>query len=98
MGADRPPRRGKPPVHAGQAAARRLPRLPRPEVIDDGITGFIVTNVDEAVRDIARAAHLPRQKIRNVFEERFSATTMAQNYVRLYRTLLANEPRREAAA
>ena len=69
-----------------------------PEVIDDGITGFIVTSVDEAVRDIARAAHLPRQKIRNVFEERFSATTMAQNYVRLYRTLLANEPRREAAA
>jgi glycosyltransferase involved in cell wall biosynthesis len=69
-----------------------------PEVIDDGITGFIVSNVDEAVKFIARAAHLPRQKIRDVFEERFSATTMAQNYVRLYQTLLANESRREAAA
>ena len=69
-----------------------------PEVIDDGITGFIVTSVEEAVRDIGRATHLPRQKIRNVFEERFSATTMAQNYVRLYKTLLANEPRHDAAA
>jgi glycosyltransferase involved in cell wall biosynthesis len=69
-----------------------------PEVIDDGITGFIVGSVEEAVKAIARAAHLPRQKIRDVFEERFSATTMAQNYVRLYQTLLANESRREAAA
>jgi len=68
-----------------------------PEVIDDGITGFIVTNVEEAVKSVARAAHLPRGKIRDVFEERFSATTMAQNYVRLYQTLLA-APHREAAA
>ena len=68
-----------------------------PEVIDDGITGFIVTGVDEAVKNVARAAHLPRDKIRDVFEERFSAMTMAQNYVRLYQTLLAAQPRREAA-
>jgi glycosyltransferase involved in cell wall biosynthesis len=69
-----------------------------PEVIDDGITGFIVSNVDEAVKAIGRASQLPRQKIRDVFEERFSATTMAQNYVRLYQTLLAGERRQEAAA
>ncbi|MBV9394283.1 MAG: glycosyltransferase family 4 protein [Methylobacteriaceae bacterium] len=69
-----------------------------PEVIDDGITGFIVSNVDEAVKAIGRAAQLPRQKIRDVFEERFSATTMAQNYVRLYQALLAGERRQEAAA
>src|SRR5947209_16805492 len=69
-----------------------------PEVIDDGITGFIVTNVDEAVKSVARAEHLPRAKIRDVFEERFSATTMAQNYVRLYETLLATQARRDAAA
>jgi len=49
------------------------------------------------VKSVARAAHLPRGKIRDVFEERFSATTMAQNYVRLYQTLLA-APHREAAA
>jgi glycosyltransferase involved in cell wall biosynthesis len=69
-----------------------------PEVIDDGITGFIVSNVDEAVKAIGRAAQLPRQKIREVFEERFSATTMAQNYVRLYHTLLAGGRQQEAAA
>jgi glycosyltransferase involved in cell wall biosynthesis len=69
-----------------------------PEVVDDGITGFIVTSVDEAVRGIERARHLPRKKIRAVFEERFSATTMAQNYVRLYESQLASLSKREAAA
>jgi glycosyltransferase involved in cell wall biosynthesis len=69
-----------------------------PEVVDDGITGFIVTSVDEAVRAIERARHLPRKKIRAVFEERFSATTMAQNYVRLYESQLATASKREAAA
>jgi glycosyltransferase involved in cell wall biosynthesis len=69
-----------------------------PEVIDDGITGFIIASIEEAVDGVARAAHLPRAKIRDVFEERFSATTMAQNYVRLYETLLARDGRQEAAA
>jgi glycosyltransferase involved in cell wall biosynthesis len=69
-----------------------------PEVIDDGITGFIIASIEEAVDGVARAAHLPRDKIRDVFEERFSATTMAQNYVRLYETLLARDGRQEAAA
>ena len=68
-----------------------------PEVVDDGITGFIVTSLDEAVRSVKRAPTLPRDKIRAVFEERFSATTMAHNYVRLYETLLARQ-KREAAA
>jgi glycosyltransferase involved in cell wall biosynthesis len=69
-----------------------------PEVVDDGITGFIVTSVDEAVKSIERARHLPRGKIRAVFEERFSATTMAQNYVRLYESLLVTSSKRDAAA
>ena len=69
-----------------------------PEVVDDGITGFIVASVDEAVKNIERARHLPRAKIRAVFEERFSATTMAQNYVRLYENQLAIASKREAAA
>ncbi len=68
-----------------------------PEVVDDGITGFIVTSLDEAVKSVKRAPTLPRDKIRAVFEERFSATTMAQNYVRLYETLLATQPREAAA-
>jgi hypothetical protein len=54
--------------------------------------------VDEAVKSIERARHLPRGKIRAVFEERFSATTMAQNYVRLYESLLVTSSKRDAAA
>jgi glycosyltransferase involved in cell wall biosynthesis len=54
--------------------------------------------VDEAVKNTERARHLPREKIRAVFEERFSATTMAQNYVRLYESQLATLSKREAAA
>ncbi|GAC1335718.1 MAG: glycosyltransferase family 4 protein [Beijerinckiaceae bacterium] len=69
-----------------------------PEVVDDGITGFIVESIEEAVKDVPRAMRLPRQKIRGVFEERFSATTMAQNYVRLYESLLAAQSAGEAAA
>jgi glycosyltransferase involved in cell wall biosynthesis len=69
-----------------------------PEVVDDGITGFIVTSVDEAVKNIERARYLPRKKIRAVFEERFSATTMAHNYVRLYESQLAASSKREVAA
>ena len=68
-----------------------------PEVVDDGITGFIVTSVEEALRRVARAPTLPREKIRAVFEERFSAITMAQNYVRLYETLVATQSREAAA-
>ncbi len=55
-----------------------------PEVIEDGLTGFIVRNEDEAVAAVRRLGDLDRRKIRRRFETRFSATAMARRYLDLY--------------
>lgn len=60
-----------------------------PEVIDHGVTGFIVTSIDEAVEAIERIGELSRQKCRQVFEERFSAERMARDYLAIYRCQIA---------
>ncbi len=59
-----------------------------PEIIDEGVTGFIVDSVDEAVAAVARVAMLDRALVRLRFEERFSAQRMARDYLAAYRTLL----------
>jgi glycosyltransferase involved in cell wall biosynthesis len=55
-----------------------------PEVLEDGVTGFIVDNIDDAVAATARCAQLDRRRIRARFEQRFSADRMAQDYRRVY--------------
>jgi glycosyltransferase involved in cell wall biosynthesis len=55
-----------------------------PEVVEDGLTGFIVRNEDEAVNAVRRLSTLDRRIIRRRFEERFSATAMARRYLDLY--------------
>jgi glycosyltransferase involved in cell wall biosynthesis len=55
-----------------------------PEVIDPGLTGFIVTSVDEAVQCVGKAQQLDRSRCRQVFEHRFSATRMARDYCDVY--------------
>ena len=58
-----------------------------PEVVEDGVTGFIVRSEAEAVRAIARARTLDRRAIRARFEERFSSVAMARRYVAIYERL-----------
>jgi glycosyltransferase involved in cell wall biosynthesis len=58
-----------------------------PEVIDDGLTGFIVNNVDEAVEATKKVHTLDRQKVRETFDRRWTARRMAQDYVNLYEEL-----------
>jgi len=60
-----------------------------PEVVDDGLTGFIVDSVEEAVQAVGKAERLDRRMIRSAFERRFSARRMAEDYVRVYETLQA---------
>ena len=60
-----------------------------PEVIDEGVTGAIVGTTDEAIAILPRVVALDRRAIRKRFEERFSCTRMATDYVALYRSLLA---------
>jgi glycosyltransferase involved in cell wall biosynthesis len=59
-----------------------------PEIIDEGITGFIVEDEDEAIAAIKRVGELDRRRIRETFERRFSAKRMAQDYVSHYEALL----------
>jgi glycosyltransferase involved in cell wall biosynthesis len=58
-----------------------------PEVIDDGLSGFIVKDVDEAVAAVARLATLDRAAIRARFETRFTVERMARDYLAIYRAL-----------
>jgi glycosyltransferase involved in cell wall biosynthesis len=59
-----------------------------PEVIDHGVTGLIVDNVDEAVAAVPLARALDRTTIRRRFEERFSVERMARDYLALYGEVL----------
>jgi glycosyltransferase involved in cell wall biosynthesis len=60
-----------------------------PEVIEQGITGFIVETEQEAVCRMGALLALDRSKVRRRFEERFTATRMASDYVKMYEYLLA---------
>ncbi len=66
-----------------------------PEIIEDGITGAIVDTMDEAIAALPGVIALDRKKVRQRFEQRFSATRMAKDYVGVYRSLLAPSPARE---
>jgi glycosyltransferase involved in cell wall biosynthesis len=59
-----------------------------PEVIDDGQTGFIVDDLDDAVAAVHRVDELSRRRCREAFEDRFTATRMACDYLDLYSALL----------
>jgi glycosyltransferase involved in cell wall biosynthesis len=59
-----------------------------PEVIEDGLTGFIVEDVNGAIGAVDRLAHLCREKIRQRFEQRFTARRMAHDYLAVYRRLM----------
>jgi glycosyltransferase involved in cell wall biosynthesis len=63
-----------------------------PEIIDDGISGIIVESVEEAVQAVERAKTMSRRACRDVFEERFTARRMAQDYLRLYEQIVAGTP------
>ncbi len=57
------------------------------EVVDEAVTGFVVTSEEEALAAIARVADLDRRRVRATFERRFSAAAMAQGYLDVYSRL-----------
>ncbi len=61
-----------------------------PEIIDEGITGAVVDTMEQAILALPMVAALDRRKVRARFEQRFSATRMAKDYVRVYGALLAS--------
>ncbi|HYE61241.1 MAG TPA: glycosyltransferase family 4 protein [Phycisphaerales bacterium] len=67
------------------------PRGSVPEIIDHGVTGFIVESVDEAVEAIGRLSSFDRRRCRERFEERFTARRMARDYLEVYRRLAGRQ-------
>jgi hypothetical protein len=59
------------------------------EVVEDGLTGHIVDSIEEATVTLPRVMALDRRVVRQRFEQRFAATRMANDYVRVYNSLLA---------
>jgi len=61
-----------------------------PEVMADGVTGFVVDGVTDAVRAVGRVGRLSRRDCRRVFEERFDASRMTRDYLHVYRKLASD--------
>lgn len=67
------------------------------EVVDDGLTGFVVDNLDAAVEAVQRVGGLSRRDCRQAFEERFSVERMCDDYLQVYERLLEHVPARRMA-
>jgi glycosyltransferase involved in cell wall biosynthesis len=62
-----------------------------PEVVDDGITGFIVDDEAAAASAAQQIELLDRALIRTIFEQRFTARRMAEDYTRIYQDLTSDQ-------
>jgi len=59
-----------------------------PEVMTEGVSGFVVETVEQAVAAVARLPEIDRAGVRRYFETRFTARRMAEDYVRVYERLI----------
>jgi glycosyltransferase involved in cell wall biosynthesis len=64
-----------------------------PEIIADGVTGFVVNNQEQALEALRRIGSIDRRRCRDAFEQRFTARHMAQAYLRLYEALQVRSER-----
>jgi glycosyltransferase involved in cell wall biosynthesis len=65
-----------------------------PEIIEPGVTGFVVDSLDEASACVRRISQVRRGDCRRAFEERFDSRRMALDYLRVYRQLMADRTAR----
>jgi glycosyltransferase involved in cell wall biosynthesis len=65
-----------------------------PEVVEEGVTGFVVGSIEEAVEAVGRAGDLDRRLIRRRAEERFSQGRMVEDYLRVYEMVVEGHRRR----
>jgi len=61
-----------------------------PEIIEHGVTGFVVDSEAEAIDAISRVGRLDSGRIRQDFERRFTTRRMAEQHVKLYRDLVVS--------
>jgi glycosyltransferase involved in cell wall biosynthesis len=65
-----------------------------PEVMVEGVTGFVVNDVAGAVEAVSRVGNLSRRACRQLFLDRYDAARMARDYLAIYRKLVDSAPRR----
>jgi glycosyltransferase involved in cell wall biosynthesis len=68
------------------------PLVSAPEVIQEGVTGFIVPDLESAVSAVPRIEEIDRKKCRQHFEQHFGAERMAQDYLSIYQRLAQGKP------
>ena len=69
-----------------------------PEVIQDGINGYIVPDIEAALEAVKNLGQIDRKKIRKSFEQRFTASRMTQEYLRIYNRILSRKKAPRAVA
>ncbi|MGC1321386.1 MAG: glycosyltransferase family 4 protein [Candidatus Udaeobacter sp.] len=65
-----------------------------PEVMENGVTGFIVSDIEQAAEAVGRVRDLSRARCREVFEKRFTASRMASDYINAFTRLADSRMRR----
>jgi glycosyltransferase involved in cell wall biosynthesis len=65
-----------------------------PEVIEDGVSGFVVEDVASAIAAVQRIATLDRARVRRAFDTRFTAARMTRDYAAIYRRLIRSPAER----
>jgi glycosyltransferase involved in cell wall biosynthesis len=68
------------------------PRGSVPEIIEHGVTGFVVSDVNEAVESLECINTIDRAGCRRHFEQRFTSTRMARDYLNIYSRVVKTEP------
>jgi glycosyltransferase involved in cell wall biosynthesis len=75
-----------------------FPRGAVPEIIEDGVNGFIVADEMEAISAVGRLGQLSRAGVRARFMQRFTSRRMAEDYLRIYAELVDVAPNRKSPA
>ena len=75
-----------------------FPRGSVPEIIEDGVSGFIVETEADAVEAVRRLPELDRRDVRTAFDRRFTARRMAEEYTRHYEALIERRTSRSRGA
>jgi len=63
-----------------------------PEIMKDGVNGFIVADEDAAVKAVGRLGEIDRAKCRRYFEQHFTSSRMAQDYLNIYQRQIERDP------
>lgn len=59
-----------------------------PEVVDEGLTGYIVNSIPGAIEAVKKLPLIDRKQVRATFEKRFSATRMVNDYLKIYASVM----------